>query len=167
MAKYQRAQVDPKCVPDDAPVPKGEAFAVCRVLPVDEARSVKTVQAATYGPLIDAVCALRQGGVGGEHNGKFGWGFTIGGVSIAGKKADQGRQDCDVVACQAEFFSERAYRPQKFVDSRGGNSFRFRQGGSCLGYISHGVSEEKASPFTASGVEIDSFWGYQSGVETD
>jgi hypothetical protein len=33
--------------------------------------------------------------------------------------------------------------------------------------MSHGVSEEKASPITASGVELDSFWGYQSGVETD
>jgi len=31
----------------------------------------------------------------------------------------------------------------------------------------HGASEEKASPFTASGVEIESFLGYQSGVETD
>jgi hypothetical protein len=31
----------------------------------------------------------------------------------------------------------------------------------------HGVSEEKASPFTVSGVEIDSIRRYQLGVETN
>jgi hypothetical protein len=29
------------------------------------------------------------------------------------------------------------------------------------------ISGEKATLFTASGVEIDSIWGYQSGVETE
>jgi hypothetical protein len=33
--------------------------------------------------------------------------------------------------------------------------------------MSHGVSEEKASPVTSNGVELNAFWGYQSGVETD
>ena len=86
---------------------------------------------------------------------------------IARKKADERCQYGDVVAREVQVFPKNPHRPQKLVGVRAGNSCLFRQGGSCLSDMSHGVSEEKASPFTASGVELDSFWGYQSGVETD
>jgi hypothetical protein len=46
-APARLVQVDPERVSDDAAIPQGEAFAVCRVLPVDEAGCVKTAQAAT------------------------------------------------------------------------------------------------------------------------
>ena len=68
-------------------------------------------------------------------------------------------------------------RQRSFLSVRTGarRSYGLRQGTVVRSAKAVGVtnaclmvfSVEKASPFTASGVEVDSFWGYQLGVETN
>lgn len=68
-------------------------------------------------------------------------------------------------------------RQRSFLNVRTGarRSYGLRQGkvdrsakaDGCINACLMVFSVEKASPFTVSGVEIDSLWGYQLGVETN